>query len=183
MPSGLVAEFGFGLRAVALLEHEQGAEPVVHQVHQRVFGAGAGRHIRRKRWLAAGDQGRCAGSHGKNRSGSGSDGDQVKLQVAQAGWNVDRDRLCLQHALIHLALGVEGKIIGVGTHRHRRPHLDVEAISNFRHQPCPRVSFQTKYVSLFLEVQLQIVANAVVGNVLRFQSWISAHIFPTSFAN
>lgn len=33
------------LRAFAILEHERGLEPVVHQVHQDVFGVSAGRHV------------------------------------------------------------------------------------------------------------------------------------------
>jgi prephenate dehydrogenase len=38
----LIAEVGVRLRAMAVLEHEQRIETVVHQVHQRVFGTGAG---------------------------------------------------------------------------------------------------------------------------------------------
>jgi hypothetical protein len=52
----LADEVGVGLRAAAVLEHEQRIKAVVHQVHQRVRGVGTGRHAGGKGRLAAGNQ-------------------------------------------------------------------------------------------------------------------------------
>jgi hypothetical protein len=54
---------------------------------------------------------------------SGRHRQQFQLELLHPRRHIDRDRLRLQHALVHLPFRVEHEVTGVGAHRHRGRQL------------------------------------------------------------